>query len=109
MRTEEKGWPKSVKVGYRGPVSVRGFHPSGYQEAMVWNIAEIEKLDPKIHVARIGGSVGRRKREAITTRALELNIRVLNPLIEQLEGNFEELEDEDYEIPENLETEDDEK
>jgi len=102
MRTEEKGWPKSVKSGYRGPASVRGLHPSGFQELMVWNIADLEKLDPEIHVARIGGSVGKRKRKAITTRSEVLNIRVLNPLIEKLEDEFEELDDdyEDIEIEE---------
>jgi large subunit ribosomal protein L32e len=109
MRTEEKGWPKSVKVGYRGPVAVRGLHPSGYQEAMIWNIADLEMLNPEIHIARIGGSVGRRKREAITTHAIELNIKVLNPLIEQLEDDFKELEDDDYENLENEETENNEK
>ena len=105
MRTEEKGWPKSVKVGYRGPVAVRGLHPSGYQEEMIWNIADLDMLNPEIHVARIGGSVGKRKRKAITTRAIELNIKVLNPLTEQIENDFKELEEEDEENLENEETE----
>ena len=41
MRTEESGWPKSVKVGYRGPAAVRGLHSSGMEEVMVWNTKEL--------------------------------------------------------------------
>ena len=65
MRTEEKGWPKSVKVGYRGPKAVRGLHSSGYEEVMIWNTADLEKIDPETQVARIGGSVGAKKKESI--------------------------------------------
>jgi large subunit ribosomal protein L32e len=108
MRTEEKGWPKSVKIGYRGPISVRGLHPSGYVEAMVWNPDDLDKLNPDIHAARIGGSVGKRKREKITTQALKMNIKVLNPLIKRIAEDFEELEDDDYEYISEEETEDNE-
>ena len=75
MRTEEQGWPKSVKVGYRGPAAVRGLHSSGMEEVMVWNTKDLEKVDPETQVARIGGSVGGRKREAILEKAEELKSR----------------------------------
>ena len=94
MRTEEQGWPKSVKIGYRGPAAVRGLHPSGMEEVMVWNTKDLEKIDPEINVARIGGSVGGRKREAILRKATELNLRILNPGIIEPEDDFEDLLDE---------------
>ena len=97
MRTEEKGWPKSVKVGYRGPKAVRGLHSSGYEEVMIWNTADLEKIDPETQVARIGGSVGAKKKESILEKAEELSIRILNPGVEDLEDEFEELEDEEEE------------
>ena len=95
MRTEEQGWPKSVKVGYRGPAAVRGLHASGYEEVMIWNTADLANVDPETQVARIGGTVGGRKREAILAKAEELEIRILNPGVEEEEGDFEDLEDEE--------------
>jgi len=100
MRTEEQGWPKSVKVGYKGPAAVRGLHSSGYEEVMIWNTSDLEKVNPEIHVARIGGSVGGRKKEAILEKAEELNVHILNPGVQDLEDDFEELEDEEEEYEE---------
>ena len=97
MRTEESGWPKSVKVGYRGPVAVRGLHPTGKEEVMVWNIEDLEGVDVETQVARIGGSVGGRKREAMLDKAEELDIHVLNPGAKEREDEFEELVTEDEE------------
>jgi large subunit ribosomal protein L32e len=97
MRTEEQGWPKSVKTGYRGPAAVRGLHPSGKEEVMVWNRADVEQVDAETQVARIGGSVGGRKREAILEKAKELNIRILNPGKKGPEDEFDELVTEDEE------------
>jgi len=95
MRTEESGWPKSVKIGWRSPKAVRGLHPSGKEEVMVWNVADLENIDSETQVARIGGSVGRRKRGSIKIKAEELNIRILNPGQEIDIDEFEELEDEE--------------
>jgi large subunit ribosomal protein L32e len=95
MRTEEQGWPKSVKVGYRGPAAVRGLHASGYEEIMIWNTADLANVDSETQAARIGGTVGGRKREAILEKAQELEIRILNPGVEEEEDDFEDLEDEE--------------
>ncbi len=81
MRMEVKGWPKRVKVGYRGPRAVRGLHPSGYKEVLVHNVKELEKLDPETEAARIAHTVGARKRREILKRAKELGIKVLNPRV----------------------------
>jgi large subunit ribosomal protein L32e len=97
MRTEEKGWPKSVKIGYRGPADVRGLHASGYEEVMVWNKGDLENINQKTQVARIGGSVGRRKREAIIEKAKVLNINILNSGVKEIEDDFEDLVDENNE------------
>lgn len=79
MRVELKGWPRRVKVGYRGPKLVRGLHPSGYREVLVHNVKELEKLNPEIEAARIAHTVGAKKRGEILKRAKELGIKVLNP------------------------------
>ncbi len=97
MRTEESGWPKSVKVGYRGPAAVRGLHPTGKEEVMVWNAEDVKGVDAETQVARIGGSVGGRKREAILDKAEELDIHVLNLGVGKPLDEFEELVTEDEE------------
>lgn len=79
MRLRVKGWPKRVSVEYRGPRSTRGLHPSGLRDVVVHNLSELRRLNPEKDAARIGHTVGRRKRIALLTRARELGIRVLNP------------------------------
>ena len=79
MRRQDKGWPALVRVGYRGPVAARGLHPSGHYEVMVHRVSDLDKAVPGRDVARIGRTVGAKKREAILERATELGIRVVNP------------------------------
>jgi large subunit ribosomal protein L32e len=78
MRKQVSGVPPLVKVGYRGPKKARGLHPSGYKDKLIHNIRDLEKLDPKTDAARIGHSVGRRKRIDIVNKADALGIKVLN-------------------------------
>lgn len=78
MRKQKSGMPAIVKVGYRGPRVARGLHPSGYTDNVVHNVAELGKLDPKKDAARLGHTVGKRKRIEIIAKATELGIKVLN-------------------------------
>jgi large subunit ribosomal protein L32e len=79
MRRQDKGWPPLVRVGYRGAVAARGLHPSGHHEVMVYRPKDLDSLVPGSDVARIGRTVGARKRDTILVRANELGIRVVNP------------------------------
>ncbi|MCK4443181.1 MAG: 50S ribosomal protein L32e, partial [Thermoplasmata archaeon] len=65
MRRGYKYRVNLVSTGYRGPKAVRGLHPSGFQEVMVHRMEDLEGMDPKKEAARIGHSVGSRKREQI--------------------------------------------
>lgn len=67
-----------VRVGHGKVAEARGLHPSGFHEVMVHNIKDLESIDPETQAARIGRTVGGRKREHIHARADELGIRVLN-------------------------------
>jgi large subunit ribosomal protein L32e len=78
MRRHIQYRPNVVSIGYRGPAKVRGLHPSGFEEVMVWNPDQLVKVDPKVQAVRVGGSVGFKKRQAIEQKADELGIRVLN-------------------------------
>jgi len=79
VRKSIKGWPRRVKVGYRGPAEVRDYHPSGHPEVLIHNVEELLKVVPGKEVVRIGGTVGSRKRAAIIRRASELGLSVVNP------------------------------
>jgi len=79
VRRQDKGWPALVRVGYRGPVAARGLHPSGHYDVLVYRAKDLDALVPGRDVARIGGTVGAKKRDTILERANELGIRVVNP------------------------------
>jgi large subunit ribosomal protein L32e len=79
VRRQDKGAVALVRVGYRGPVASRGLHPSGHYEVPVHRAADLESLVHGRDVARIGSTVGARKRAQILARAKELGIRVVNP------------------------------
>ena len=67
-----------VRVGHGKVAAARGLHPSGFKEVMVQNSGDLDAIDPETEAARVGHSVGGRKREQIYSRADELGIRVLN-------------------------------
>jgi large subunit ribosomal protein L32e len=79
MRKQKSGMPALVKVGYRTPKAARGLHPSGYRDNLVHNTADLANLDPKHDAARIGHTVGQKKRIEIINKAVEMGIKVLNP------------------------------
>lgn len=78
LRINLKYRPSKVRVGFRAPKIVRGFHSSGFKEVMIHTVKELERIDPKKQAVRIGGTVGTKKRLEIAKRADELAIRVLN-------------------------------
>lgn len=78
MRRNFNKRPTVVSIGFRGPKAVRGLHPSGFEEIIVHNVKDLEQLNPKTQAARIGGSVGTKKRIEIGKKAEELDLRILN-------------------------------
>ena len=67
-----------VRIGHGKISSARGLHPSGFKEVLVYNSLDLEDLNPANEAARIGATVGGRKREQIHLKADELGIRILN-------------------------------
>jgi len=78
MRRNFKYRPSKVRVGFRGPRDVRGLHPSGFEEILVYKAGDLTDIDPEKQAIRIGGSVGTKKRLDIEKKAAELDIRILN-------------------------------
>ncbi len=82
MRLEYGGkWSgrKRVKVGFKSPSAVRGLHPSGYEDVLVYSPKDLEKLDPKRQAVRIASCVGLKKRLEIEKKANEMGLKILNP------------------------------
>jgi len=85
QRRGVKGKGAKVEAGYRTPTAVRGRHPSGFEEVRVHNVADLDGIDGDREAARIGSTVGARKRERIEDEAEERGIRVLNPTYVEVE------------------------
>lgn len=58
---------------------VRGLHPSGYQDVLVSNISELENIDRDTQAVRISAKIGGRKRGLVLEKAMNLNLKILNP------------------------------
>jgi large subunit ribosomal protein L32e len=102
IRRKIKGWPPGPSTGYKGPLSARFLHPSGYREVMVFNVADLSTIDLNTQAARIAHTVGKRKRALIIAEAKNLNIKLLNLKIskETEEEETEESEAEEAEAAE---------
>ena len=74
-----KGKGSLVQAGYGSPAAVRGLHPSGFEEVIVNNLNDLETVKIETQAARIGKTVGARKRTMMEEKAVELGLKVLNP------------------------------
>lgn len=88
VRRKIKGWPPAVTVGYRGPKTMRGIHPSGYREVLIHNPERLAEINPKTQAVRIAHTVGKRKRMRILVEARKKNITILN--LREAKGLIEE-------------------
>jgi large subunit ribosomal protein L32e len=109
IRRKIKGWPPGPSMGYKGPKIARFLHPSGYEEVIVYNVADLANVDVNSQAVRIGHTVGKRKRTDIIAKARELNLKILNMKLsaetkEAAEGE-EEKEEEGKETEETEEAE----
>jgi large subunit ribosomal protein L32e len=78
IRRKILGWPPGPSTGYKGPKVARYLHPSGFKEVIVFNVADLSKVDVNTQAIRIAHRVGKRKRADIIAKATELNLKILN-------------------------------
>jgi len=81
QRRHYKYRPPMPRIGYASPKKVRGLHPSGFRERLVYNVKDLEDIDATKEAIRIAATVGRKKREEIIAKADEMGIRVLNRVL----------------------------
>ncbi|MFX0032155.1 MAG: 50S ribosomal protein L32e [Candidatus Hodarchaeota archaeon] len=84
-RKKKKSGVKSPSVGYRGPKKVRGLHPSGFEEVLIFNVNDIKGLSNKKHAVKISGKLGAKKRIALVDYAQNRGFKILNLGIAQKE------------------------
>lgn len=104
VRRKIKGWPPGVSVGYKGPKIARYLHPSGYREVIVHNVNEVSKVDPKTQAARIGHTVGKRKRLLIIEEAKIRNVYILNQRISDNKDQEEVIDGDEPVVEDTLES-----
>ena len=78
QREQKKAKGAQPTPGYGSPVAVRGMHPSGFFEVMVFSESDLESLDAKTQAIRISAGVGGRKRKALQEKAAEKGFKILN-------------------------------
>lgn len=78
QREQKKAKGNLPKPGFGSPLAVRGMHPSGFYEVLVYTADDIEGLDAKTQAVRIAAKVGNRKRAGIQEKALSAGLKVLN-------------------------------
>jgi len=69
-----------VEAGYGSPAAVRGLHPSGFEEIIVNNVKDLVPIKIDRQAARIGRTVGAKKRSDIENKAADLGLKILNPM-----------------------------
>ena len=66
--------------GYGSPKLLRFLHPSGFQEIMIRNLKDLEKVNPEKQAVRIASAIGKKKKLQIMKVAEERKLKILNPL-----------------------------
>jgi len=79
LKVKEKSKGSLPNVGYGSPRSLRGLHPSGLKEVMIYNLRDLEKIDKEKEGGRLSSSLGQKKKKNILDRAKQLQIRIFNP------------------------------
>ena len=79
LRRREKSKGKWPSASYGSSKEFRSLHPSGFAEILIFNMKDLERLNPEKNVAKIASVVGKKKRIEIAKKAEEMKIKVLNP------------------------------
>ncbi|MDD3977007.1 50S ribosomal protein L32e [Methanomicrobium antiquum] len=85
------------KPGFGSPRAVRGMHPSGFEEVIVFNVAGLADVDAQVQAIRISSTVGGKKRSEIQAKADEMDVKILNRKEIALPGKNSSEEKEDVE------------
>ena len=80
-------------TGYQQPKKTRGKHPSGYEDVLVTNLAELNGIKKEAQAIRISSKIGAKKKEQIVKKAQEKQIKILNPKINRKKKTIKKKEE----------------
>jgi large subunit ribosomal protein L32e len=89
MRQRLKHHKRVVKVGYKAPALIRGYHKSGFKEVLVATLQEIEALKQD-EGAIIAGSTSIRTKQILIAACQKKNVPVLNINIDSFNKRIQE-------------------
>jgi len=78
MRLKEAGHRRMPAIGYKSPKAVKGLNRAGKREVLVYNVADLAKVQAGTDVAIIGRTVGGRKTIDILNKAKEMKVELGN-------------------------------
>ncbi len=111
-REKKKLGVKSPTIGYRGPKKVRGLHPSGYIEVLIFTFDDLKNLNKNKHAIKISGKLGAKKRIVLTDYCQRRGFKILNlgvsekeiEMLEKMaEAPIEDLESDEFIDADDLE------
>ncbi len=76
IRRNEKGYPRSPRVGFKTPLAQRGF-VKGMESIMIYNLSDLDKITSK-NGGIIASSIGTKKRILIAEKAIAMKKTILN-------------------------------
>lgn len=76
LRQYRKARGAVASIGYRTPKNIRGLHPCGAKEIIIYN-AEQLKLANDNYCVRIAGTVGKKKRIDIVKAAEQMKVKLV--------------------------------
>tara|TARA_Y100000310_G_scaffold102154_1_gene100348 strand:- start:12941 stop:13564 length:624 start_codon:yes stop_codon:yes gene_type:complete len=78
MRLSRAGYRKSVRLGYKSPVLVRGMDRNGMKPILVSNMRELEKINKDTESVIIKKNVGLRNKIELLKKAKDMALTISN-------------------------------
>ena len=76
MRLKKRGYARSISIGWKSPVSVRGLTREGLKMRMVSQLADLEGVDKKTEIVQISSGVGMKKKLSLLEAAQKEGVAV---------------------------------
>ncbi len=72
-----KGYPRKIKIGFKGPAEARGFSRAGLKIVLVKNVNDLKDVDKNKDIVCLS-KVGQKKKADIVKECLKLGLNILN-------------------------------
>ena len=77
-RLKKAGHQKNPSQGYRSPKLVRGLHTSGLNLITIYNLNDIQNIDPKTQIIEFSSNIGLKKKLDLLEKCKEKKLQISN-------------------------------